>query len=155
MILVAPPYLLLCIYHFPKRHMMSNFLYSLVNFCIRYSFSVTILYPLGFRLFLLVSIKHTEEMEMSKIYKVGPHSLRAKLRIHIGTRQQSCAKMGSMAARRVVRDHLSCPISLQVMTAPVMDPEGNTYEKASILAWLPRTPISPITRSPLTAALEC
>jgi hypothetical protein len=76
-------------------------------------------------------------------------------RIYTATRprQHICAIMGSMAARRAVRDHLSCPISLQVMTEPVMDPEGNTYEKASILAWLARTPISPITRSPLTAAM--
>jgi hypothetical protein len=29
---VPPPYLFLCIYHLPKRHMMSNFLYSFINF---------------------------------------------------------------------------------------------------------------------------
>ena len=55
-----------------------------------------------------------------------------------------------MSARAVL-DHLMCPISLQLMTEPVTDPEGNTYEKACILAWLDKCPRSPITRSPLTA----
>jgi hypothetical protein len=32
MIRVDPPYLFLCIYHLPKRHMKSNFLYSFINF---------------------------------------------------------------------------------------------------------------------------
>jgi len=33
MIRVAPPYLFLCTYYLPKRHMMSNFIYSFINFC--------------------------------------------------------------------------------------------------------------------------
>jgi hypothetical protein len=53
MILVVPPYLFLCIYHLPKRHMMRDLLYSFINFRTHYSFSVTLLYPFGFRLFLL------------------------------------------------------------------------------------------------------
>jgi hypothetical protein len=32
MISWTPPYLFLCIYHLPKWHMMSNFLYSFINF---------------------------------------------------------------------------------------------------------------------------
>ncbi len=49
---VAPPYLFLCIYHLPKRHMRSNFLKVLSTFCVHQSFIVTFL-PLGFlRLFL-------------------------------------------------------------------------------------------------------
>jgi len=56
-----------------------------------------------------------------------------------------------MSAKRSVRDHLICPISRQLMTEPVTDPEGNTYEKACILAWLAKCPTSPITKSPLSA----
>ena len=54
---MAPPYLFLCIYHLPKRHMMSNFLYSFINFCIHHSFSVTIFTPSGFAFFYSVAIK--------------------------------------------------------------------------------------------------
>ena len=42
-----------------------------------------------------------------------------------------------------------CSLTHDIMTDPVMDPEGNTYEKTAILEWLSRTTTSPITRSPL------
>jgi hypothetical protein len=36
------------------------------------------------------------------------------------------------------------------MVDPVVDPEGNTYDRASIEQWLARNPTSPITRSRMT-----
>jgi hypothetical protein len=36
--LVVLPYLFLCIYHFPRRHMMSDFIYSFISYRIHYSF---------------------------------------------------------------------------------------------------------------------
>ena len=45
--------------------------------------------------------------------------------------------------------HFYCPITEEVMTDPVMDPEGNSYERAAIVAWLRQNSTSPITRSPL------
>ena len=45
-----------------------------------------------------------------------------------------------------------CPITKQAMTDPVMDPDGNSYEKSAIMAWLTQHGTSPITRKPLTAA---
>jgi hypothetical protein len=42
-----------------------------------------------------------------------------------------------------------CPITGQVITDPVVDHEGNSYEKTAILEWLSRNQTSPITRSPL------
>jgi hypothetical protein len=36
------------------------------------------------------------------------------------------------------------------MTEPVVDPDGNTYERAAIEKWLARNPTSPMTRAPLT-----
>ena len=59
MILVAPPYLFLYIYHLPKRHMMSNFTYSFINFCIHHSFSVTFWTPSVFAYFYSVANKRT------------------------------------------------------------------------------------------------
>ena len=46
-----------------------------------------------------------------------------------------------------------CPITLEPMTEPVIDPEGNTYEKSAILEWIALNNNSPITRRPLSA--EC
>ena len=43
-----------------------------------------------------------------------------------------------------------CCITQQLMKEPVVDHEGNTYEKEAIIKWLNRTQTSPITRSPLT-----
>ena len=49
-----------------------------------------------------------------------------------------------------IPDGLKCLISGKLMVDPVIDPEGNTYERSSIEAWLAWNPISPITRTPLT-----
>jgi hypothetical protein len=43
--LVVLPYLFLCIYHFPRRHMMSDFIYSFISYRIHYSFYRDIFYP--------------------------------------------------------------------------------------------------------------
>ena len=42
-----------------------------------------------------------------------------------------------------------CSITHEIMKEPVMDPEGNTYERNAIEEWLRREQNSPITRSPL------
>ena len=44
-----------------------------------------------------------------------------------------------------------CPITFEVMREPVIDHEGNTYEKSAILEWIQRDHRSPITRNPLSA----
>ena len=49
-----------------------------------------------------------------------------------------------------VPDAYICPISGDIMKDPVMDPEGNTYERKKIEEWLTRIQTSPITRSTLT-----
>ena len=47
---------------------------------------------------------------------------------------------------------VECPITGEVMTDPVVDPEGNSYERSAIVAWLAQNPTSPVTRSPLRPA---
>jgi hypothetical protein len=44
-----------------------------------------------------------------------------------------------------------CPITQDVMKEPVIDREGNTYEKSAILEWLKSTNTSPITRNVISA----
>ena len=59
---------------------------------------------------------------------------------------------GQDAQPRVpIPDSFRCPISGALMQDPVVDPEGNTFDRASIERWLARNPTSPLTRSPLTA----
>jgi len=56
-----------------------------------------------------------------------------------------------------------CPITQEVMKEPVIDREGNTYEKSAILEWLKSTNTSPVTRNiisslelvPNRALIEC
>ena len=43
-----------------------------------------------------------------------------------------------------------CPITQELMQDPVMDREGNSYERSAIEAWIAARGISPITRSPLS-----
>jgi Mg-chelatase subunit ChlD len=42
-----------------------------------------------------------------------------------------------------------CAITHDIMETPMIDPEGNSYEKTAILKWLTRNNTSPITRSSL------
>lgn len=42
-----------------------------------------------------------------------------------------------------------CPITHELMKDPVIDPDGNSYEREAIESWLRRNGTSPITRAPL------
>ncbi len=42
-----------------------------------------------------------------------------------------------------------CPLTHQIITDPVIDPEGNSYESSAIIEWLAKKQESPLTRSPL------
>ena len=43
-----------------------------------------------------------------------------------------------------------CVLTLQLMVDPVMDIEGNTYERAAIEEWIKKDGTSPITRNPIS-----
>ena len=43
-----------------------------------------------------------------------------------------------------------CPLTMEVMYDPVLDAEGNTYERAALLEWLQKEHTSPISRQPLS-----
>ena len=43
-----------------------------------------------------------------------------------------------------------CPVSLSLMRDPVVGPDGHTYERHAITAWLSTNPVSPMTREPMT-----
>jgi hypothetical protein len=45
----------------------------------------------------------------------------------------------------------NCPINHDVMRDPVVDHEGNSYERNAIMIWLRTNATSPITRNPLSA----
>lgn len=38
-----------------------------------------------------------------------------------------------------------CPITGDLIKEPVMDTEGNTYEKSAIISWLQKNQTSPVT----------
>lgn len=52
----------------------------------------------------------------------------------------------------MVPDAYICPITQEKMKDPVIDPDGNSYEREAIEDWLHRNSTSPITRTPLTIA---
>ena len=43
-----------------------------------------------------------------------------------------------------------CPITQELMIDPVIDPDGNSYERHAIEGWLRQNNTSPITRAPLS-----
>ena len=52
-----------------------------------------------------------------------------------------------MDQQQTVNPNFYCPISGEIMTDPVSDFEGNTYERSAIESWLERNGTSPITRN--------
>lgn len=68
---------------------------------------------------------------------------------------ESSTSAGSLqiqSADQVPQAHY-CPLTYLVMTDPVIDPEGNSYEKSAILEWLSRQETSPVTRSRLVPSM--
>lgn len=51
-----------------------------------------------------------------------------------------------------VLDNFRCPLTLDIMNDPVMDPEGNSYERTAIEEWLSRHGSSPLTHTRMTVA---
>lgn len=45
-----------------------------------------------------------------------------------------------------------CPISQEIMVDPVITPRGITYDRKNILGWLKKSPVCPITKTPLNAS---
>ncbi|MCK4967967.1 MAG: U-box domain-containing protein [Candidatus Aenigmarchaeota archaeon] len=46
-------------------------------------------------------------------------------------------------------ESFNCPITLEIMTDPVMDNENRSYERAAIVKWLENHDTAPLSRSPL------
>jgi hypothetical protein len=55
----------------------------------------------------------------------------------------------SEAQNENVPEGFICPLTQEIMSDPVIDPEGNSYERSAIEEWLNKNKTSPITRSPL------
>ena len=49
--------------------------------------------------------------------------------------------------------HLCCPITLELMTDPVIAADGRTYERQEIEKWLKKSNTSPITNEPLPSTV--
>jgi hypothetical protein len=49
-------------------------------------------------------------------------------------------------------DEFRCPITMEVMTDPVIGDDGQTYERAAIERALSANPVSPMTRQRMTTA---
>jgi U-box domain len=42
-----------------------------------------------------------------------------------------------------------CPLTMEIMFDPVLDAEGNTFERSALFQWLKHSPTSPVSRQPL------
>lgn len=49
-----------------------------------------------------------------------------------------------------VSQQLICPISHLIMDCPMISPSGHTYDRDSIVSWLSRRPVDPLSLAPLT-----
>lgn len=51
---------------------------------------------------------------------------------------------------KIMSDTLKCPISFEIMTDPVITPNGDTYQREFIERWIREKGNCPITRNPIT-----
>jgi hypothetical protein len=51
-----------------------------------------------------------------------------------------------------IEQEFCCPLTGVLMSDPVMAPDGHTYEKAAIEAWLGVAPVSPLTQQAMSTA---
>jgi hypothetical protein len=55
-----------------------------------------------------------------------------------------------MESNQTWPENFYCPLTSELMKDPVMDSEGNTFEREAIIAWLQKNSTSPITKNPLS-----
>jgi ligand-binding SRPBCC domain-containing protein len=55
-----------------------------------------------------------------------------------------------MASTNVPPEEFICPLTLEVMTEPVMTRLGHNFELSALLQWLERHDECPLTRNPMT-----
>jgi hypothetical protein len=56
-----------------------------------------------------------------------------------------------MSSMQEANPNYYCPITQELMRDPVVDRDGNSYERSAIMVWLERNQLSPITRNPMNA----
>lgn len=50
---------------------------------------------------------------------------------------------------KVLAEVTTCPLTLTLFKQPLLAPDGNSYEKSSIVRWLRKSGLSPVTRDPM------
>jgi len=75
-----------------------------------------------------------------------------KLNKAIGTSMRQFLNISANPTKefRPLPDVYYCPITISLMHDPVIDPEGNTFERAAVEKWINKNKSSPITRTPLS-----
>ena len=63
-----------------------------------------------------------------------------------------CSKFSFFKRRMEIPDAFICPISHEIMSDPVIDSEGNSYEREYIIDWLKTNDTSPYTRNKIYAS---
>lgn len=67
--------------------------------------------------------------------------------------QLSTDGMYGLSDEDMVPQGFYCPLTMEVMFDPVLDIDGNTYERSAVTEWLLNHRTSPVSRQPLSAKL--
>ena len=73
-------------------------------------------------------------------------SIRSNLQQFLENNQSSSSR--ALQVFRPLPDAYYCPITQEIMIDPVIDPDGNTFEREPLLEWIRSHHTSPITRNP-------
>ena len=84
-----------------------------------------------------------EELDTT-IYEISPHMMQSV------EQEDSLSERELTSRLRKVKESYCCPITMSVLQVPVIDPDGNTFERDAIKHWIRTHGTSPITRTSLT-----
>jgi len=87
---------------------------------------------------------------INETVRLSGDSFEAGMRRLSKTIKTSMRQLISRDDFRPLPDVFYCPITFGLIHFPVIDAEGNTFEKVAIEAWIQRNGKSPITRTPLS-----
>lgn len=91
----------------------------------------------------ICSSSHTIDQTMQYVCQAASSSSLSSTAVEAEHRQEQTVE-------QTLPQSFFCPLTMNVMVEPVIDYEGNTYERNAILTWLKDHDTSPVTRNPLT-----
>ncbi len=97
-----------------------------------------------------IGVKENNDWDLTLCQRQGvPQELVDSEAIHVISHEEKELKIQASGVNSTP-EHFTCPITKEMMTNPVIAPDGYSYEQSVIIEWLKKTAVSPMTRQVMT-----